>query len=98
MQVILSFYRNFFLTTLFITIFLCGLIYASASWYFDLAAFWVKLITNALIALYIDLFQSRQLTFYHNLGYGKHRLYLLTFGLDMLIWFLLATGVILLIQ
>jgi hypothetical protein len=68
----------------------CYLLLMYGSWQFIVMAFWLKVITNILLGLYIHIFSSEQFYFFHNLGFNKTRLYSSTFVVDMLIWSLMS--------
>jgi hypothetical protein len=90
MRIVLTFYRNFLWFVVGISMFGCYLLFIYGSWQFIVAVFWLKLVTNILLGLYIHIFSPEQLYFFHNLGYNKSRLYSHTFILDMIIWFLMS--------
>ena len=90
MRVILTFYKNFLWFVLGISLFGCYLIWVYGSWQFMITVFWIKIVTNILLGLYILIFHPEQFYFFLNLGYSKMKLYTLTFILDMAIWFVLS--------
>jgi hypothetical protein len=90
MSVILTFYRNFVWLVIFITVLGCYLMFSAGSWTFIVVTFWMKIITNITLALFIHIFHPSQYYFFNNLGFGVLQLYVFTFILDMLIWFILS--------
>lgn len=86
MQVIITFYRNFYLVTIPVTAINCGVLITSGSPYL---IFWLaigKIATNLLLGIYFHLFRSDQLNFFHNLGFSTISIYSTTFLLDLVIW------------
>lgn len=90
MRIVLTFYRNFSWPVLGISLFGCWLIWIYGSWQYIVLVFWMKVITNTLLGLFTHIFSPDQFYFFNNLGYNKIRLYVFTFFLDMVIWFLLS--------
>lgn len=90
MNVVLTFYRNFSLVALGISLIGCVLVLAYGSWLYMVVVFWTKVLTNTLLGLYINYYRPEQFYFFANLGYSKIRIFAFTFILDMLIWFLLS--------
>jgi hypothetical protein len=86
MAVILTFYRNFVWLVNFVTLLGCYLIWLNGSWSFVIVVFWIKLLTNIILGLYIHIFHEDQYAFFQNLGFNKLQLYVFTFILDMTIW------------
>jgi hypothetical protein len=62
----------------------------NGDWNAIASSLWMKLFTNVILGLFIQIFSPEQLYFFHNLGYNKIRLYMFTFILDMVIWVLLS--------
>ena len=99
-RAIFIFYRGFRIPAGIITIFCCiGLLEACIEQIrghevyhgilmFVAPFFWIKTFTNALILLYLIRFKASELYFYFNLGVGKKSLWIITFLIDYLLFFL----------
>jgi len=90
MRVIFSFYRNFIWFVTGISMFGCYMMWLYGSAAFMIFVFWVKIVTNILLGLYVNIFHDSQFYFYYNLGFSRTRLFAATFMLDMLIWILMS--------
>jgi hypothetical protein len=90
MSAILTFYRNFVWLVSFITLLGCYLMFSAGSWTFIVVVFWIKIVTNISLGLFIHIFHPNQYYFFNNLRFGVLQLYVFTFILDMLIWFMLS--------
>lgn len=90
MQVILIFYQNFIWLALAISLMGCWFIGMYGSWQYIVVMFWIKVITNVLLGLFIHIFSPSQFYFFQNLGYNKESLFTHTFILDMGIWFTMS--------
>ena len=89
MKATLLFYRSFCFTSIFISLINCFLLSQSNLIYFAFALFPSKVITNILIGIFLNMFQSQQLNFYCNLGMSKVVLLGLSFLFDMVVWTIL---------
>ena len=90
MRVLLTFYQNFNLISITVTVITCVLILLSGSPYYIVMAFWIKVISNAGLLGHIHFFRPHQFDFFLNLGYSQKQLYLRSLAIDFGIWFILA--------
>jgi hypothetical protein len=90
----LTFYRNFLIPCSAISAIGFSFQFASGSPYFVTITFWMKVITNVLLGLYVHFFKSETLVFYHNLGLTRQQLYGGAFILDIGIWLLGSVAII----
>jgi hypothetical protein len=88
MRPVVIFYRPFIAPATFFSLFTCYLLLAWGSSYYVLTLFWIKAFSTALLGAIFHFTRDGQLSFYHNLGYSTRRLYLLTAGLDFMLWLL----------
>ena len=109
LRAIFIFYRSFWIPASLITIFCWfGIFSASLTqikehkeFYgilmFIGPFFWIKTATNFLILLYLIKYKANELYFYYNLGIGKAAIWITTFLIDYLTFFLaiFITGLIL---
>jgi hypothetical protein len=94
MRACLTFYKTLAFPLIGISV-ICGQqVWAAHSAYFVFRVLWVKVLTSVVIGSYIWNFRSEQFVFYNNLGYSQARLFLLSFGLDFVIWLLIILGVV----
>jgi len=89
MRVPLTFYKNFSVISITVSIICCVLVLASGSPYFTVMAFWMKFFSNAGLLAYVHLFRADQFTFFANLGYSQKQLYLQFLAIDFTIWIIL---------
>lgn len=75
MRVILTFYQNFAVISVFISLLSCYLLLYSGSPYFIIHIFWIKLISTSGLLAYMHIFRSAQFNFFYNLGYSPLQLY-----------------------
>lgn len=97
MQVILTFYRNFRLAAISVSIIGCVFLFLDSSPYFVIWLFWQKVITNALLALNFYFFRPAQMYFFYNLGFSRVELWLWCLLLDFAIWLVLVLVTMLLL-
>jgi hypothetical protein len=90
MRVVLTFYKNFLWFTVGISLIGCYLIWLYGGWQFSVAVFWLKVVTNTLLGLYVNIFDPEQFFFYNNLGFSRLKLFVLTSVLDMMLWLCLS--------
>ena len=90
MRTLLTFYKNFSLISISISLGSCFLILLSGSPYSTILVFWLKIISNAALLSYVHFFRSDQFNFFFNLGYSQKQLYLKTLGLDFGLWIILT--------
>jgi hypothetical protein len=90
LHITFTFYRSFIIPETFLNLLSCYLIWQAGSGKIILYLFWMKVIANAFIGIFIHLFQAQQLYFFNNLGYSAKRLYIHTAALDFLIWICLS--------
>ena len=95
MNVIFTFYRNFIWPVTFITLISCYVLLTGSAK--DIVyLLWMKVISNACMGFYFELFEGNQFYFFNNLGYSKSTLYISVALLDFALW-LFASLCILLI-
>jgi len=90
MQPILTFYKNFRIIAISISLLGCWAILKSHSPYSVVFIFWLKVFTNAALIGYTHFFRSQQFIFFFNLGYSMRKLYLQTLAIDFFIWLVLT--------
>ena len=90
MRTLLTFYKNFSVISIGISIAGCIMILQSHSPYSTIFVFWTKIISNAALLGYVHFFRSEQFTFFFNLGYSQKQLYLKTLALDFGLWIILT--------
>jgi len=86
MNVIFTFYRNFIWPASFVSLLSGYLVLQGGSGAIAVYMFWMKLFTSFFLGVFFNFFQTKQLYFFHNLGYSKTRLYRGAATLDFSIW------------
>jgi len=84
-------YRNIAVPASLVTVLSCFEIWRNESLLAVSVLSWVKIFTTALLILYIHLFREHTVFFFMNLGIGRFKFYVSMFALDMTIFFVLAT-------
>ena len=90
MRTLLTFYKNFSLISIAISLAGCLMILKSHSPYATIFVFWLKIFSNAALLGYVHFFRSEQFNFFFNLGYSQKQLYFKTLVLDFGIWTILT--------
>lgn len=81
-----TFYRNFLLPCIAITLFQGVLMAGASSGWFSIMLLWTKLVSCALLGVLFHFSRNDQLYFFYNLGYSRARLYCGALVFDMFIW------------
>jgi hypothetical protein len=84
----LTFYNNFFLVTLLLSL-SCGLILYVNSLNALVFICWFKVLTSAIIMLYINKYKIKEFYYYRNLGVTKAFLFTAATLCDSLVFFLI---------
>lgn len=86
-QLILTFYRSFLITSFFLTALCIGMF-----WKYGIIAFtgifWFKICTLFLIYYFISGFKAKEFLYYQNLGISKRLLWVVTLSFDCIIFLL----------
>ncbi len=100
LRMIFIFYRGFWIPAALVTLFCCIFSFSLCveqvkehkEFYgilmFITPSFWIKILTNILILLYLISFKANEMYFYYNFGIGKTTLWITTFIIDFLLFFL----------
>jgi hypothetical protein len=86
-RLIFSFYRNFAIASLAVTI-IAGGLFDAYGCTIAVALFWLKAITNALFLYLIDHLRRKEYHYYYNLGLSKKALWSSTLIIDFALFFL----------
>lgn len=84
-------YRNIWIPAGLVTITACVEAWRNDSITVIFIFGWVKVITTALLIVYIHLFRDHLVFFFMNLGIGRLKFYASMFTIDMTIYFALIT-------
>src|ERR1700756_1381980 len=87
-KLILLFYKNFFFLSFILTLCCAFILYVNGISAFTIV-FWFKLLTLALIFYGINQYKKHEFYYYQNLGISQLTLWLVSFGVDMLLFILL---------
>jgi hypothetical protein len=91
-----TFYQNFFWPLNLVNVACCSLFMITSPLNGVVCSFWIKVISIIIIGTYFEVFHSRQLHFYFNLGYSKRSLYAGVVIMDAVVWIGLTTIAIIL--
>lgn len=84
-RIIFTFYSSFILASSLITLSCLSSIYINGLIALTPLLF-LKIFTTAVIILFINLFKKNEFYYYQNLGLSKTFLWLITMGIDMIIF------------
>lgn len=85
LQLIITFYRNFFIASTAITICCVWLFNRNGiTTFFPL--FWFKIVTLALIFYFIKEYKKREIFYYNNLGISQNLLWFSTLSFDLILF------------
>jgi len=98
MRAAFAFYRNFIWIANAISIFGCFTILLNGKPTFIIPVFWMKICTNILLGIYVNVFQDEQFYFYYNLGFTRKRLFALAFAIDLSVWICMTLLTLILLQ
>ena len=84
-----TFYRCFWLTTNLLSVASCYGLYTQHSLFFAPAAFFFKLISNAIVGYLWYSLRAHELYFYHNLGLSSRVLFTVAMLIDVFLFFIL---------
>ncbi len=87
-RLILTFYSNFFLASIAITLCCASLLYLSGIYTF-VFLFWFKLITLCVTFFFIKERKEREFYYFQNLGISRIFLWATTLFLDLFLFFLI---------
>lgn len=87
-RLLISFYRNFFLLSLLITL-VCGILFREYGFNILPYLFSLKLSATALIFFFIHSYKSREFYYYQNLGLSRTFLWTITLLFDFFLYLLL---------
>jgi hypothetical protein len=87
-QLLLTFYKSFFLVNSLITLTCMGLFREYGISIFA-ALFWLKLSTLAIVFYYIRSYKNKEFYYYQSLGLSRTFLWLTTLSFDLCLYFFL---------
>jgi hypothetical protein len=90
-RALLTFYRTFCIVTVSISFIFCFFLGSSEGFSSILLLLWMKVITNLLIWFLYSTFSKDEMYFYNNLGYSSTEMYCRIMLLDILIFILMAS-------
>ncbi|MFZ2905844.1 MAG: hypothetical protein WAZ98_06550 [Cyclobacteriaceae bacterium] len=96
-RALLTFYRRFFLVTGSISMLFCIFLWSTKSLSYGFTLLWMKVITNLTIGFFYLTFNKGATLFYNNLGYSSLRMYAGVMVLDIFIW-LVMISILLLVR
>jgi hypothetical protein len=82
--------------TITVSLLLCSFLWSSFSVSRVLALLWAKIISNLLVGLLFIVFGKEATIFYNNLGYSSSKMYWGSMLMDLFIWAVMTSIVILL--
>lgn len=90
MRPLLTFYGNYALPSIVITLF-CAYFFYEMGIALLTTITWFKLISLAAFVYYVNSYKSKEFYYYHNLGISKRFLWACTIGFDLFIYILSVT-------
>lgn len=86
MVALFTFYRNFIVPSIAVSIIACIFVVQSGTPYSVLMIFWMKMIVSFFLGVLHYTFRPQSLFFYHNLGFSVRQLYGFALLADEFLW------------